>query len=269
MNFKNKDIKEGKEVMLTFEIKTMSVPAEWFKDWFNSPYHDLLYSQGNEKEAPAFINRLISFLEPPAGSFFLESACGKGKHSQLLASYGYDVTGIDLSFNGIDEALLSASETLHFFQHDLRLPFWINYFHYAFNFFTRFGYFKSDREHYNAIRTIANSLKSNGMFVLDYLNVHYVEENLVHKSDLDIDGIKFTLTNWYDETHIYRKIIVEDGQWEQPLIYQEKFAKFSLGDFNDMLSFHHLQIQQVFGDYQFNHYDVKKSPRLILMAKKR
>ena len=29
-----------------------------------------------------------------------------------------------------------------------------------------------------------------------------------------------------------------------------------------------LHIQEVFGDYQFNNYDVKKSPRLIMIAKK-
>jgi hypothetical protein len=35
-----------------------------------------------------------------------------------------------------------------------------------------------------------------------------------------------------------------------------------------MFSFQGLQIQEVFGDYQFNGYDVKKSPRLIMIAKK-
>jgi hypothetical protein len=29
-----------------------------------------------------------------------------------------------------------------------------------------------------------------------------------------------------------------------------------------------LQIQEVFGDYQFGHYDIRKSPRLIMIAKK-
>ena len=39
----------------------------------------------------------------------------------------------------------------------MRLPFWINYFDFAFNFFTSFGYFRTEREHYNAVRTIAQS----------------------------------------------------------------------------------------------------------------
>jgi len=35
-----------------------------------------------------------------------------------------------------------------------------------------------------------------------------------------------------------------------------------------MFAFHHLQIQEVFGDYSLGSYDVKKSPRLIMIAKK-
>jgi hypothetical protein len=35
-----------------------------------------------------------------------------------------------------------------------------------------------------------------------------------------------------------------------------------------MLSFQELQVQEVFGDYQFGHYEMKQSPRLIILAKK-
>jgi hypothetical protein len=45
-------------------------------------------------------------------------------------------------------------------------------------------------------------------------------------------------------------------------------AKFSLGDFTDMLSFQKMQITEVFGDYDLNPYDVRKSPRMILLEKK-
>ncbi len=54
----------------------------------------------------------------------------------------------------------------------------------------------------------------------------------------------------------------------EPLIYTEKVAKFSLGDFTEMFAYQGLQIQEVFGDYNFANYDVRKSPRLIMVAKK-
>lgn len=240
----------------------------WFKNWFNSPYYHQLYFKRDEKEAAAFINRMIEHLKPMPGAEMLDVACGKGRHSIQLAGKGFTVTGIDLSEDSIREAKESESESLSFFVHDMRLPFRINYFDYAFNFFTSFGYFKTRREHDNAIRTIAQSIKPNGIFVMDYLNVHYAEDHLVHKSEKQIDDVNYYITKWFDETHFYKKIIVEDENLQEPLEYTEKVAKFTLGDFTEMFAYQGLQIQEVFGDYLFNDYDVKKSPRLIMIARK-
>lgn len=240
----------------------------WFKDWFNSPYYHQLYFNRDNNEAAAFIDKLINYLKPEPGSKMLDVACGKGRHSIQLANKGFDVTGIDLSDDSINEALRAQTDSLHFFKHDMRLPFWINYFDYAFNFFTSFGYFKTRREHDNAIRTIAQSLKKDGSFVMDFLNVHYAEDHLAHQSQKEIEGINFIITKWFDETHFYKKIIVEDESLREPLIYTEKVAKFSLGDFTEMFAYQGLQLQEVFGDYEFGNYDVRKSQRMVMIAKK-
>lgn len=240
----------------------------WFKNWFNSSYYHQLYFNRDEKEAAAFIDKLIAFLQPPPYSIMLDVACGKGRHSIQLAQKGFDVTGIDISEDSIHEALQHERQNLHFYVHDMRLPFRINYYDYAFNFFTSFGYFNTRREHDNAIRTIAQSLKPQGIFVMDYLNVHYSEDHLVHQFEKEIDGVNYFITKWFDETHFYKKIQVEDETLETPLVYTEKVAKFSLGDFTDMFAYQGLQIQDVFGDYNFGGYDVRKSPRLIMIAKK-
>src|ERR1044072_2243531 len=152
----------------------------WYKDWFSSPFYHKLYFERDEKEAAEFISRLIDHLEPPPGSFMLDVACGRGRHSRILAQKDFYVTGIDLSSDSIAFAKKFEKENLEFYQHDMRLPFRINYFDVAFNFFTSFGYFKTRREHDDATRTIANGLKPNGIFVIDYLNVHYSEDHLVY-----------------------------------------------------------------------------------------
>lgn len=247
---------------------TNQADNQWFRQWFDSPYYHKLYFKRDEAEAAAFMNRLVTRLSPPPDSFMLDVGCGKGRHSRILAAKGFDVTGIDLSTASINDAMKYESDNLHFFQHDMRLPFRVNYFHYAFNLFTSFGYFKSDRENDNVIRSIASGLKDAGTLVLDYLNVHYAEDHLVHKSELELDGVNYFITKWFDETHFYKKIVIEDDELEEPLEFTEKVAKFSLGDFNDMFAFHDLQMQEVFGDYQFGHYDVRKSPRLLMIAKK-
>ena len=198
----------------------------------------------------------------------LDVACGSGRHSKILASLGYDVTGIDLSPDSIDYAKRSETDKLRFFIHDMRRPFYINYFDYAFNFFTSFGYFRTRREHDDAMRTISKSLKTSGRFVIDYLNVHYAEDRLLHDEVKIIESTTYTIHRWDDETHFYKKITVEDPSLTQPMEYTEQVTKFLFGDFNDMISYQGMQIQDVFGDYELHKYDIKTTPRLIIVAKK-
>ena len=240
----------------------------WYKDWFNSPFYHKLYFERDDKEAEAFISTLINHLAPPPGSYMLDVACGRGRHSRILAEKGFNVTGIDISFDSIAFAKKYENENLEFYQHDMRLPFRVNYFNYAFNFFTSFGYFKTRREHDDAIRTISNGLKPNGIFVIDYLNVHYSEDHLVYNEEKKLNGTNYEIRRWHDETHFYKKIIISDPLLHHSLDYTEKVSKFSFGDLNDMLSYHGLQVQEVFGDYKLGNYDVRAKPRLIIVARK-
>ncbi len=246
----------------------MYVSADWFRHWFNSPYYHKLYFERDEHEAEAFISRLLACLEPAPGSLMLDIACGRGRHSRMLAAKGFDVTGFDLSRDSIVFAKQFENDHLHFYEHDVRLPCWINYFDYAFNFFTSFGYFRTVREHHNAIRTISQSLKSNGIFVLDYLNAPYAEAHLVPESEKVIDGVRYHLSKKCDRMHFYKKITIEDPSLKQALEFTEKVAKFSLSELNRMLAESGLIVQHVFGDYLLNDYNEKDSPRLLLVAKK-
>jgi len=240
----------------------------WYKDWFDSPFYHKLYFERDESEATAFINTLLGYLNPSPGSRMLDIGCGRGRHSRIFAEKKFNVTGIDISPASIIFAKKYEKENLEFYQQDMRLPFRVNYFDYAFNFFTSFGYFNTRRENDDAIRTIANSLKENGVFVIDYLNVHFAENKLVYNEERTLDGTFYEIHRWHDATHFYKKIIVRDPMLPYPLEYIEKVSKFSIGDFTDMLSYRHLQIQEVFGDFQLGSYHLKNSPRMIIVAKK-
>ncbi len=240
----------------------------WFRDWFNSPYYHLLYFERNESEAKAFIERLISHLRPRAGAWMLDVACGRGRHAAALADMGFDVTGIDISPGMIAEARSLERSNLQFFVHDMRLPFRINYFDYAFNFFTSFGYFNTRREHEDALRTIANALKPGGSLVIDYLNTRFVEAHLVPRETREVDGIAFHITRWMDEQFFYKKIEIEDEQLPEPMVHIEKVSKFTLGDFTEMLAYQGIQIQEVFGDYLLGPYQLHDSRRLIMVGRK-
>ena len=63
--------------------------------------------------------------------------------------------------------------------------------------------------------------------------------------------------------------MVEDQLLDHQLIYNEQVARFTLEDFEIMLSQQGLQIKEVLGDYNLSPYDVIKSPRLIVIAAKK
>jgi len=85
----------------------------------------------------------------------------------------------------------------------------------------------------------------------------------------NVTGTSYEIHRWDDEHHFYKKIIVRDASFITPEEYTEKIAKFSLGDFTDMLSFQNMQVIEVFGDYNLDPYDVKKTPRLIIVSRKK
>ena len=137
-----------------------------------------------------------------------------------------------------------------------------------FNFFTSFGYFKTMREHNDAIRTVAQSLKLDGVFLIDYLNTFYVEDNFVKHEQKKIDNVLFDIERWFDNDKFYKNIHVKDEEKNLTETYREEVKKFSLGDFTNMLSHEGLMIEKVFGDYSLESYNVKTSPRMIMIARK-
>jgi SAM-dependent methyltransferase len=242
--------------------------AEWFENWFDSPYYHKLYFDRDEEEALLFIGNLINYLNATPGSLMLDIACGKGRHSKTLSSYGHTVTGIDISPQSIEYAKQFENDILEFFQHDMRLTFRINYYHYAFNLFTSFGYFKSQRENDDALRTIAQSLKPNGVFVFDYLNSFYIEKNLISAAVKVIGGTTFNIKKWKTITHFIKQIQIEDPQLKIPLLYQEKVASFTFEDFEKMFAKQSLKILKTFGSYALEPFNLEQSKRLIIVAQK-
>jgi hypothetical protein len=235
-------------------------------NWINSPYY-ALYHQDELEQKNKFLQLLVEKMQFAKGNKTLQVGCGTGEQSQLLANEGFDVTGVDFSFKAISEAKSMETDNLHFFQHDIRLPFWINYFDYALNLFTSFGRFVTLREHENMVRVIAQSLKLDGLFVLDYINIQHFEDQLAETQEKAVDDLYFETSRWDDEENFYEKIKVTQNGFLKDT-FTDKLAKLSIGDLTDMFAYQGLQVQEIFGDYELNNFDLKKSPRLIISAKK-
>jgi SAM-dependent methyltransferase len=240
----------------------------WYKNWFGSPYYKILYQNRDEVEAQEFVENLLAYLQPRAGSRMLDIACGEGRYARQLNDHGFDVTGIDISPGSIDVAKKQESDKLHFFVQDMRLPFYINYFDYAFNFFTSFGYFEHDRDHALAAKSFSAALKNDGLLVVDYLNTEYVLANLVPEETVLRDDYTFNIKRKIERKHVVKEISFTD-RLGNDRTYAESVAAFSLADFIKIFKQAKMALVGTFGDYQLNTYHPTDSPRLIMIFKKK
>lgn len=239
----------------------------WFESWFNSPYYKVLYRNRDMNEAEDFTDALINYLKPAPGSRMLDIGCGEGRFAIQFAQHGYDVTGIDLAENRIEKALEHARENLHFFVHDMRMPFYINYFDFAFNLFTSFGYFSSERDNQLAANSFAGCLKKGGRLVVDYLNSDLVLQQLKPYDVIERDGIQFDIQKDYDGRHIIKHIRFRDHEQVEHH-YTERVSAFTRQDLEQLFEKAGLQVEAVFGDYDLGPFSANNSPRLILIFKK-
>lgn len=240
---------------------------DWFENWFGSPFYKILYQNRDDREAQKFTDELICYLQPVQGARMLDIACGEGRFAVQLADKGYDVTGIDISGASIEHAKQHENEHLHFYVHDMRFPFYINYFDLAFNFFTSFGYFKYDRDNRLAAKAFAAALKPGGTLVVDYLNYKNVLKHMVSEATVQRGDITFHIKKRYEQKHIIKDISFTDLE-HTPRHYIEKVATFSLEEFTQMFADAGLTLVKTFGDYQLSDFSSEDSPRMIMIFKK-
>lgn len=240
---------------------------QWYESWFDTSYYHILYKNRDYAEAERFIGNLVKYLQLPANSKVLDLACGKGRHSVTLNSYGYNVLGVDLSFQSIEAAKQFEKEHLRFATHDMREVINGEQFDAVFNLFTSFGYFDSEIDNLKVLKSIHKMLQPNGILVIDFMNAAREINYLKPSETKTIDGITFHLTKKLDQQHIYKFIDFEDNG--QQLHFMERVQALKKSDFEKLLDQSNFNIIQTFGNFDLDSFDEQRSNRLILIAQKR
>ncbi|AFD07372.1 class I SAM-dependent methyltransferase [Solitalea canadensis] len=240
---------------------------KWYQNWFNSPYYHILYNKRDEREAEHLMDNLCEYLTPSTQERMLDVGCGKGRHAIYLNKKGYDVTGIDLSQENIKHASAFENAKLHFYVHDMRNLFFINYFDIVFNLFTSFGFFEKERDHQHAINMFAHSLKKDGALVLDFMNAEKLQNNLVFRETQLVGLIEFHIQRKLENGFIVKKIDFEDKG--RHFAFKEEVRALMPDDFKRFFTKAGLEIEATFGDYDLNEFDPKISDRLIFVCRKK
>lgn len=236
----------------------------WFESWFDSPYYHLLYKDRDEQEAEMFIANLINYLKPSSNAFFLDVACGKGRHAVFMNKLGFKVDAFDLSKNSIEFAKKFENEKLKFFVNEIRKPLKIAQYDFAFNLFTSFGYFVREQDNIDAICAISKSLKQKGVFVMDFMNTKKIVANLVAEEIKTVQHIDFNIKKKIIDNFLVKEITFTDkGKFYK---FTEQVKTIYLDDFLNYFKAANLKIIATFGDYNLNAFDENNSDRLILIV---
>lgn len=240
---------------------------EWFETWFNSPYYHKLYQHRNDDDASKLIDNLFNYLNPEPNSKILDLACGKGRHAAYIARKGYPTTGVDLSEYSIKSAIINYNiPNLEFYTHDMRDPVRIHYFDYVFNFFTSFGYFNKPYDNKKVLKSVHQSLKPGGKFLIDFMNTTKVVDTLIEREKKEVDEIHFYIRREYLDNKILKHIKFDaDGRVYS---FTERVQALMPYHFHNLFSETKFKILAEFGNYNLEPFEAKKSERYMVLVEK-
>jgi cyclopropane fatty-acyl-phospholipid synthase-like methyltransferase len=199
----------------------------------------------------------------------LDLACGRGRHSILLAKKGYRVTGIDLSEVAIRKAKAHARreqiKNVEFNTGDMRETTGKT-FDAVVSLFTSFGYFLEDAENVRVLKNVRAMLKDEGLFLMDYLNPEYVQKNLIPEEKKEIDGVQFIIEREIKDNMVFKTISLTDPETGKPVEHTERVKLYGLDWFRLHMEKCGLKISDVYGNYNSGSFSSKDSPRCIMFG---
>lgn len=243
--------------------------GEWFKDWFASDFYLSVYSHRNDEDAEKFLNKILTYISIEPNSNVLDAACGAGRHSIFMARKNYRVTGFDLSLPLLEIARKKSEElnlNIRFSQEDLRYVSYNEKFPLILNLFTSFGYFDNDEENFAFIKSAYKMQDEGGYFIFDYLNENYLKNNLVPKSQKEVNGLKVFEERGIKNNRIVKSITIMKD--EDSLNYEESVQLYSFNAIIERFNETGYKVFRIFGSYDCADFSADKSERLIIIFQK-
>lgn len=249
--------------------ESITMEKNWFKDWFASEEYLTVYNHRDSLDAQNLADLIIKTINPSKSGYILDAACGAGRHDLYFASNGYKIIGFDLSktlLNKCRDESIKMGLELGILQADIRQIVFKQKFIAVLNLFTSFGYFDTDEENFRFVKHSYDFLMDGGFYVLDYFNKDYLENNLVPKSERNVDGLLINEKRYFENSRVIKEIVLtkenKSKQFcESVRLYDKNFI---VNEFRNI----GFKAYKIFGDYNGGQYDEKLSPRLIIIFKK-
>ena len=174
---------------------------EWSDEFFaGAAWGDFLAATKPEETTRKEADGVRKFLSLPEGSRILDVPCGNGRIGIPLALSGYEVTGIDLDPQLIEQATANAARIGAAFaarRSDMRdLPWW-DEFDGAINYWSSFGYF-DDEGNRQFAEAVWRSLKPGAPFLIETLVADTLLRNYQESESQRVGDWTLTRERAYD-----------------------------------------------------------------------
>jgi ubiquinone/menaquinone biosynthesis C-methylase UbiE len=228
----------------------------WWESWFGEEYLDL-YPHRDLAAARREVAFALAHL-PPAPAPVLDLCCGTGRHSIPLAEAG--TPPIDLARRRDRHTLLVRG--------DMRaLPFHDASFRTVVNFFTSFGYFRTEAENTAVVEEIERVLCPGGTFLCDTFGRDHVLARLVPEERRSCGGKQYRIRRSWDAGTARLEKEIEVRRAGSTEIFRESVRAYTPDELVALLEGAGLRVASVWGDFDEAPLG-PDSPRLIVRAKK-
>jgi SAM-dependent methyltransferase len=248
----------------TVKEKNTSGFSTWYNNYFGPDYLKIDVHKNTWTE----IEFICKLLRLESGTSLLDVACGYGRHLVPLVKRGVDVTGCDLSPFMLREAARRLREEgvtgSRLVCCDTRaLPF-MHAFDCACNMFTSFGYFESEDDNFRVLKSIAQSLKPGGVFLLDLMNRDFFLRFFTPKDWFEHKGAMICKTRRFDHVKNRSEIDVSVIDKNGKRTYHHSIRLYSYTELAVLLEAAGFSVRAVFGGFNGEEFDWDHDRMLIL-----
>ncbi|MBB6478458.1 class I SAM-dependent methyltransferase [Spirochaeta isovalerica] len=242
----------------------------YYDDEFWITYGPVMFDRERNRSASYEIDNLIMLADLKPGDAVLDSCCGQGRHSCILADRGMKVTGVDITrpyLKTAEEKRDQLNLDIEFLHQDILDFRRESAYRAAFNLYNSLGYFEDPDDDMIYFKNVYDSLMEGGKFIIECTGKEVLAKDFRDCFWYEYDDFKIMVEyainlNWTElET---RWIFLKDGN-ETDATFRHRI--FSAMELAGLLSGAGFKTIEFFGDYDGIPYD-QNAQRLIAIAEK-
>ncbi len=249
-----------------------ALAADWYKSIWSMDIKEQSWVEDTENQ----VDFIINTLQLTGKERILDLACGFGRHALSLARRGFQVTGVDITKEYINDAIQTASAEglkVEFINADIRELPSVNEYDVILNLADgAIGYLENEEENLKLFYTISNALKPGGKHFMDICNADHAEHYFPTQYwDAGENTLSLSRFEWDKE----KKIMLFG---DNTIVYGEPAAKpnieygapqrlYSIREIEKIWEQLGMQVVQTFSDY-YGKASTDQELQLMVYSKK-